>query len=102
METTFSTFSGYRDHTSQLFKKLSILPVEKVNDEAVALFTFRYFNRMLPETFNDFFKLNKEFRSYNTRSSSKIHKESARTNYKIYSTKYKGSQIWNNLPKSIY
>ena len=32
------TFSGYRDHTGHLFKKLSILPVQKVNDEAIALF----------------------------------------------------------------
>ena len=100
--TGIITFSGNRDHTSHLFEKLSILSVEKVNDEAaLALFTFRYLNGMLPEHLKVFSRLNKEFHSYNTTLSSKIHNASGRTNYKIYSTKYKGSQIWNNLPVYI-
>ena len=49
------TFSDYREHTNPLFKELSILPFEKIKDQAIALFTYRYFNRMLPVTFSDFF-----------------------------------------------
>ena len=37
----------------------------------------------------------------NTRSSSKIHKEQARTDYKKISVQFKGCEIWNNLPISI-
>ena len=45
------TFSDFREHTNPLFKKISILPFEKINDQAVALFTYRYFNKMFPVTF---------------------------------------------------
>ena len=92
---------GYRDHTAPLFKKLSILPIDEINNEAIALFTFRYFNNTLPVTFDNFFKLNMKLHSHNTRSSTKIHIDHARTNYKKYSTKFKGCDIWNNLPTSI-
>ena len=93
---------GYRDHhTARLFQKLSILPIDEINNEAIALFTFRYFNNTLPVTFDNFFKLNMELHSHNTRSSTKIHIDHARTNYKNYSTKFKGCDIWNNLPTAI-
>ena len=38
---------------------------------SIALFTFRYFNNTLPVTFDNFFKLNMELHSHNTRSSKK-------------------------------
>ena len=53
----------------------------------LALFTFPYFNNTLPMTFDNFFKLNMELHSHNTRSSTKIHIDHARTNYKKYSTR---------------
>ena len=95
-----NTFSDYREHTNPLFKKISILPHEKINDQAIALFKYRYFNRMLPVTFN-FFKPNIELHSHNTRPSSKIHKSYVCINFKKYSIKYRGCQIWNNLPSEI-
>ena len=95
------SFSDFRDHTSPLFKNLSILPIDDLNNEATALFAFKFFRKALPETFNHFFKSNDYFHSHNTRSSTKIHKEQARTNYKKISVKFKGGEIWNNLPTSI-
>ena len=41
------TFSKFTEHTSPLFKELSILPLDDINNEAIALFMFRYFNNML-------------------------------------------------------
>ena len=75
------TFSKFTDRTSPLFKELSILPLDDINNAAIALFKFRYFNNMLPSSFNNFFCLNKEIHQYNRRSSSNIHKIQARTNY---------------------
>ena len=88
------TFLDYRARTSPPFQKLTILPLdEKRNDEATALFTFNYFNRMLPVTIffliQDPHQKKKKTRNY------------ARTNYKKYSIKHKGRQIWNNLPAEI-
>ena len=46
-------FSKYIDHTSPLFKELAILPLDDINNETIALFMFRFFNSMLPSSFND-------------------------------------------------
>ena len=66
-------FAGYKDHTPPILKKLSILPFHQINEEKTALFMFRYFNKMLPATFDSFFTLNRDFHNHYTRSSTKIH-----------------------------
>ena len=92
------TNSNFKEHTGPLFKELLISPLDDINNEAIALFMFRYFNNNLPSSFNDFFCLNKDVHQYNTRSSSNVHKIQARANYQKQSVKYKGVSIWNNLP----
>ena len=62
-------FKIYRSYWSS-FQELSILPLGDINNEAIALFMFRYFNNMLSSPFKNFFCLNKEIHEYNTRSSS--------------------------------
>ena len=39
------SFSDFRDHASPLFKNLSILPIDDLNNEATALFAFKFFLR---------------------------------------------------------
>ena len=50
------------------FKNLSILPMDDLNNEAIALFTFRYFTKTLPATFNHFFKSNNHFHKHDLKS----------------------------------
>ena len=87
------TNSNFKEHTGPLFKELLISPLDDINNEAIALFMFRYFNNNLPSSFNDFFCLNKDVHQYNTRSSSNVHKIQARANYQKHSVKYKGVSI---------
>ena len=87
------TNSNFKEHTGPLFKELLISPLDDINNEAIALFMFRYFNNNLPSSFNDFFCLNKDVHQYNTRSSSNVHKIHARANYQKHSVKYKGVSI---------
>ena len=35
--------SDFRDHTSPIFKNLSILPIDDLNNDATALFAFKFF-----------------------------------------------------------
>ena len=91
------SFSDFRDHKRPLFQILSILPIDDLKNEAIALFGFKFFTKLHPATFNHFFKSNDYFHRHNTRSLSKIHKEQIRKNYKTYSVKFKGCEIWNNL-----
>ena len=73
------TFSNFKEHTGPLFKELLISPLDDINNEAIALFMFRYFNNNLPSSYSDFFCLNKDVHQFNTRSSSNVHKIQART-----------------------
>ena len=73
------TFWNFKEHSGPLFKELLISPLDDINNEAIALFMFRYFNNNLPSSFNDFFCLNKDVHQFNTRLSSNVHKVQART-----------------------
>ena len=95
------TFSKFTDHTSPVFKELSTLPLDDINNEAIALFMYCYYHNILPSSFSNFFTLNKDIHKYNTRSSSNVHTIQTRTNYQKHSVKYKGILVWNNLTKSI-
>ena len=85
----------FKEHTTPLFIRLSMLQLDDINLQVTALFMFRFFNNMLPDSFNDYFMLNKELHHYNTRLSACVHKNYARTNY------YRGIDTWNNLPESL-
>ena len=99
------TFLKFKEYTGPLFKELLISLFDDINNEAIALFMFRYFNNNVPSSFNDFFRLNKDVHYHNKRSSINVHKTAdkiqARTNYQKHSIKYKRVWIRNNLPKSI-
>ena len=56
---------------------------------------------MLPDSFNDYFMLNKELHHYNTRLSACVHKRYARTYYSKHLVNYRGIETWNNLPESL-
>ena len=62
---------------------------------------FRFVNNMLPDSFNDYFMLNKELNHFNTRLSACVHKNYARTNYSKHLVNYRGIDTWNNLPESL-
>jgi len=101
--SNFRKRSDFGSHYSKpLFRKvLAVLPLEDINNVATAIFTYKFFNNMLPSTFDTFFQLNKELHEYNTRGSKKIHMKHGRTNYKKHTTRNKGYHIWNKLPTEI-
>ena len=51
-----------------------MLQLDDINLQVTALFMFRFFYSMLPDSFNDYFMLNKELHHYNTRLSACVHK----------------------------
>ena len=85
------TFSSYMAPSLSLFKKLSLLNIYQINDLLIGSFSFNFNSKVLPSYFND----------YNTRNSKNLHKMFSRTNYSIYSTRNKITDIWNTIPLSI-
>ena len=96
------TFSNFKEHTGPLFKELLISPLDDINNEAIALFMFRYFNNNLPSSFNDFFCLNKDVHQFNTRSSSTFTKSKHEPNYQKHSVKYKLKEFQYGITCQIY
>ena len=94
-------FAEFKEHTTSLFKRLSMLKLDDINLQVTALFMFRFFNNMLPDSFNDYFMLNKELHHYNTRLSACVHKNYARTNYSKHLVNYRGIDTWNSLPARV-
>ena len=94
-------FAEYKEHTTPLFIRLSMLQLDDINLQVTALFMFRFFNNMLPDSFTDYFMLNRELHHYNTRLSACVHKNYARTNYSKHLLNYRGIDTWNNLPESL-
>ena len=78
-----------------------MLQLDDITLQVTALFMFRFFNNMLPDSFNDYFILNKEFHHYNTRPSTCVYKNYARTNYSKHLVSYRGIDTWNKLPESL-
>ena len=95
------TFSKYRYESKPLFLSLNILNIYELNTYLIALFMFSYFQRNLPNYFNNYFRLNEMIHSHNTRSASNIHIDFKRTNYGKFSLKYRGAQIWNEIPNNL-
>ena len=92
------TFSKYQDKSKPLFQSLKILDIHELNMYLISLCMYLYLNNILPKYFNDYFTLNKDIHSHDTRSASNIFIDYKRTNYGKFSLKYRGAQIWNNLP----
>ena len=68
------TFSKWNSHTSPLFKSNNILKVFDLNVLQVGCFVFKAMNNLLqPAAFTNFFMLNSNVHSHETRSSSNIH-----------------------------
>ena len=97
------TFSGFREHTSPLFKQLNLLKFTDIVYLKTAMFLHDYFNGKLPEIFDNFFSEISNIHQYNTRlaSRSTYSLPQIRTNYGKYNIKYKGPQIWNDIDESI-
>ena len=95
------TFQDYRQSSRESFKKLEILTLQQINIYLASQFMYKYKNSLLPNVFTNFFILNSDIHTHNTRSSSKIHLTQTRTNYKKQSLRHYGAQIWNQIENTI-
>ncbi len=81
--------SRYDSHTNSIFKNLRIIKFHDICKLQTGQFMFLYENNILPENFENMFKLNKEVHNYDTRSAYEFHIETPRTNLRQFSIKYR-------------
>ena len=97
------TFSKFHEHSSPIFKRLNIV---KLTDRVflnIAVFMYKFHNTRLPYVFDTVFtQLNKRH-DYNTRSASNMFYTlpKGRTNYGIFSIRFKGPKVWNSINENL-
>lgn len=95
------TKSKFRDHTAPLFKKLSILPLQKLIYFNIIKFMFQYSNNLLPIAFDNTWVRNIDRGGYVLRNAMDFHVPWRRYFYLNNHPLFKFSQEWNNLNSNI-
>ena len=97
------TFSKFDEHSSPLFKKLNIIKLNDLVSYHIALFMYRFKNRLLPLVFDTFFPEVSEIHQYNTRSAAKqsYYLPRVRTNYGKFNIRFRAPMIWNSIEEQI-
>ena len=95
------TFSGYRDHTKELFKELRILDVYKIYTLQLSLYMYKITNNLSVDSVMYGFTSNSSIHSHNTRYRSNIHVEYCRTKYRQCTVRFQGPKLWNDLPVQL-
>jgi len=91
----------YLDHTDPLFLECKLLKVNSVYEYAIAIFMYKIKNDLSPKCMKEYFSINSDIHSYNTRQASLYHVPNYRNDKCQVSIKYQGPTIWNNIPEDI-
>ena len=96
------TFSKFDASSSPLFRNLNIIKLHVLAKLHIAIFIYKFHNRLLPSVFDEFFTPVNKIRKYNTRHASKMtfSLPNLRTNYSIFNIRFQGTKIWNCLDES--
>ena len=97
------TFSSFTEHTSPIFKSLKIVKFFDIVKLITSVFMYKFYRKLLPSIFSNFFTPVRNVHNYNTRLASKSSfvLPSARTNYRIFSLKFQGPKTWNSIDESL-
>ena len=95
------TFSHWHEHTPPIFKELKLLTINDIYTLSLAMFMFRFINRLLPSIFNDYFTLNTTRHSRNTRQRNSYHIPLCRLSTTQKFIKYRCVNLWNSLENSV-
>ena len=82
-------------HTECLFGELKVLNMSKLYVYCVQLFLFKYHHKQVPETFDEFYTLNRDVHTYFTRQSALFHTTGATTSQKCKTIRVAGVNIYN-------
>ena len=86
-----------RDHTEILFKELGFFKFDDINKYMIGRFMHRWYNKKLPEMFNEYFEYVSNVHNYVTRQSIHLYVPYMRTNLGQSSISYRGPKIWNTI-----
>ena len=94
---------GIRTRVVNLYRNYHTLPVPLLHTYQVLIFVHKFVHHksLLPDIFHDYFTENKFIHSHFTRSADCLHLQNVRTSVGARCLKFKGSQLWNDLPGKL-
>ena len=95
------TGSKWNEHTAPLFLKIKCLRLCDINKYQVCCFMFKVIRGCLPICFDNYFMLNEDIHTYNTRQKQDVHVNQWSTIVRQSSIKCHGPKLWNDLPNSL-
>lgn len=92
-----------RTRIVDLYRQYLTLPLPLLHQYNVLIFVHKclYNSHMLPSVLSDYFQPNSAIHVYTTRSIDKLHLYSVNSSLGLKCIKFKGSLMWNSLPRSI-
>ena len=94
------TFSGFREHSFPLFKRLKLLKFLDIVYVNTASFMLQYGLGNLPADY-DFFTAIKHDYAMRSASTNTYIISSVRTNYGIFNIRYSGPKVWSSVDESL-
>ena len=91
------TKSSFRSPSMPLFIKLKIMPVYELIKLNISVFMFKYQKGILPEIFNNMFRINSSFHIYNTRKREDFSVPTIHSTIRSHSICFTGVHEWNSL-----
>ena len=92
---------GYRTSTSPLFMQHKLLTLKCINMYIVATFMYECVNGNAPHMFKEYFTVNRNVHSHNTRQLNHLHIVKWHLNIRKFSFRVHGAQLWNSIPLNI-
>ena len=86
-----------------LYLNFNTLAIPELHIQRLLIFAHKFLHHkyLLPNAFVNYFTVNSEIHSHNTRVRDNLHLDSFSTNYGKRTVKYKASTMWNQLPSSL-
>lgn len=95
------TFSDRRAHSAPLFQSLEIPSLESMYILSVSIFMYKFYHRLLPPVVDELFQFNSAVHSVNTRQRCLLHVPITRSKYGKQSIRFRGVQIFNQIPQHV-
>ena len=93
--------SHYRSHSAPLFQKHDILNIYDSYKLELGVFMYKYFNGLLPMSFNAFFTKLSDIHNYETRNRSNYNPTRNKKVFADKAIRTTGPILWNSIDKNI-
>ena len=92
-----------RTHTIDLYSSYLTLPLSLLHNFQILLFVHKFIHHSgkLPPVFMSYFIQNQFIHQHDTRTRCNLHPYTPCTNFGKRAIKYKGTQLWNDLPENL-